>query len=83
MSDARLRFDLATYDANGDQYFLDNVVLEKTGAATTTLPPVTYGPADYLKLLQDWMKTDSPADVNDDNIVNSRDLGIMMSRWGR
>jgi hypothetical protein len=42
-----------------------------------------YSNDDFALLAIDWMKnvTSSPADVNGDKIVNSRDLGIMMSNW--
>jgi hypothetical protein len=42
----------------------------------------TYGIADFTLLVTNWLKTvSSPADVNGDGTVNSRDLGIMMSNW--
>ncbi|MFZ1735767.1 MAG: fibronectin type III domain-containing protein [Candidatus Moraniibacteriota bacterium] len=44
----------------------------------------TYSIADFTALVADWLKTGSgfASDVNTDNVVNTRDLGIMMSFWG-
>jgi hypothetical protein len=44
----------------------------------------TYGNSDFAALVSDWQKNldNSPADVNADNVVNSKDLGVMMSNWG-
>ncbi|QQR77190.1 MAG: fibronectin type III domain-containing protein [Candidatus Moraniibacteriota bacterium] len=43
----------------------------------------TYSIADFTALVVDWLKTGSgfASDVNADNVVNTRDLGIMMSFW--
>ena len=42
----------------------------------------TYNLTNFLQLTADWLKTiSSPADVNADGKVDSRDLGIMMSNW--
>ena len=43
----------------------------------------TYNLQDFKNLVKDWLKTitDSPADVNLDNKVNTRDLGIIMNGW--
>ena len=44
----------------------------------------TYGISDFINLVTDWLKTESGliSDVNNDGVVNTRDLGIMMSNWG-
>ena len=43
----------------------------------------TFGASDFSQLVNDWLKTgNSTADVNSDGVVNTRDLGIMMSNWG-
>lgn len=43
----------------------------------------TYGLADFVNLVAQWLQTGTglSADVNTDNVVNTRDLGIMMSFW--
>ncbi len=46
--------------------------------------PTTYNLTNFTQLVTDWLKTiSSPADVNQDGKINSRDLGIMMSNWGQ
>jgi hypothetical protein len=54
-----------------------------TQSCTTPIPPKTYTLADFTNLVVDWLKsiTGSPADVNLDNKINSKDLGIIMSNW--
>jgi len=43
----------------------------------------TYNLTNFTNLVKDWLKsmTGSPADVNSDGKVNSKDLGIMMDNW--
>ncbi len=68
--------DVAVNDDNGTY-----VVLTRT-PALITVTGVTYDNADFADLVTDWLQTgSSSADVNSDNIVNARDLGIMMSNW--
>jgi len=46
--------------------------------------PPTYGISNFINLVSDWLKLEPPdleSDVNNDGIVNTRDLGIMMSNW--
>ncbi len=45
VSDARLRFWLAPFDATGDQYFFDDVVLTRAGT-TGSAPTITSHPAN-------------------------------------
>ncbi len=66
------------------------VSFESTGGSTFRLvetgspPPKTYNLTDFTNLVADWLQTKtSPADVNSDGTVNSRDLGIMMSHWAQ
>jgi len=46
-------------------------------------PVRRYTAIDFVRLVSDWLKTGiiSLGDVNGDQKVNSRDLGIMMSSW--
>ena len=44
VSDARLMFRLALYDANGDRYYLDNIVLEKSSVVAPVPPAITLQP---------------------------------------
>lgn len=43
----------------------------------------TYSLSDFTALVSQWLQAGSglSADVNTDNVVNTRDLGIMMSFW--
>lgn len=41
----------------------------------------TYNLTAFVSLLSNWLKTGTTSDLNADNIVNTRDLGIMMSKW--
>lgn len=43
--------------------------------------PVTYNIANVVTLITDWLKSGTSSDINNDNIVNTRDLGIMMNKW--
>ena len=48
-------------------------------------PHTVYGLSNFIQLVADWLKSEPPAlesDVNGDGVVNTRDLGIMMSNWG-
>lgn len=57
-------------------------VLTTRNAAAVTVTGATYGNSDFASLVTDWLQTGaSSADVNSDNVVNTRDLGIMMSNW--
>lgn len=44
---------------------------------------MAYRLSDFLKLSLDWLKAViSVVDLNSDGVVNAKDLGIMMSKWG-
>lgn len=44
--------------------------------------PTTYNLTNFISLFQNWLGIgNSTSDVNNDGIVNTRDLGIMMSNW--
>lgn len=46
---------------------------------------ITYGVLDFKELFSKWLQAPAISgvlpDLNDDDIVNTRDLGIMMSNW--
>ena len=47
-------------------------------------PHTAYGLSNFIQLVADWLKSEPPtleSDVNGDGVVNTRDLGIMMSNW--
>lgn len=55
---------------------------EKSATVTSSTQMRTYTITDFTLLVTDWLQTmTSAADVNSDGIVNTRDLGIMMSHW--
>ncbi len=59
-------------------------VLKTRTPATVTVNAKTYTNADFANLAADWLQAvpGSLADVNSDGVVNTRDMGIMMSNWG-
>lgn len=65
----------------------NDVIGTVTGATITvgSPAPVTYNATDFAHLLDNWLQTVSGGkevgNLNTDNIVNTRDLGIMMSNW--
>lgn len=69
-------YTVLAYDADGNVSAQSAPVLAKTLSKT-------YSISDFVSLVTDWLKTESgsPADVNSDGSINSRDLGIMMSNW--
>lgn len=56
---------------------------DKSTSVTVSTQTRTYGLADFTALVAQWLQTGTglSADVNTDNVVNTRDLGIMMSFW--
>jgi len=52
------------------------------GSVTITASQATYNMTNFTKLVADWGKPgDAVSNVNSDAIVDTRDLGIMMSYW--
>jgi chitodextrinase len=70
------QYYVTAFDADGNESSNSNVVSATTLAKKYTL-------SDFANLVADWLKTtdSSPADVSQDGVVNSKDLGIMMSNW--
>lgn len=73
---------------SGDKERFESALFRDTSSgaikaeASFSIVSKSYVLADFLQLISDWLKTIvSPADVNGDGKVNSRDLGIMMSKW--
>ncbi len=42
---------------------------------------VTYSILNFTSLISNWLHLGTASDLNYDNIVNTKDLGIMMSKW--
>ena len=55
----------------------------KSSTVSVNTQVKTYTLTDFVMLVGNWLKTGSglAGDVNADNSVNTRDLGIMMSFW--
>lgn len=55
----------------------------KSTSAQVNTQVKTYSLTDFTALVAQWLQSGSglSADVNTDNVVNTRDLGIMMSFW--
>ena len=72
----RDRYTVLAYDADG------NVSAQTAGVSVTTLAR-RYSIADFSALVSKWLQnvTGDPSDVNSDGVVNTRDIGIMMSNW--
>ena len=63
-----------------------NIVTATVNSGSITLQDnhEKYGIANFVQLKNDWMQTKtSTADVNNDGIVNAKDLGIMMHYWNK
>ena len=67
------------YD-NNEVLICDKIKLVSSGS-----PSTIYNISHFAQLLIDWLKSIvdpfSVVDLNEDGIVNTRDLGIMMSNW--
>jgi len=83
-------WDIGAYEYGGSaqpQEICGNSVCADTENCTTCPSDCqcaeTYSITDFISLVADWLKniSGSPADVNLDGLVNSKDLGIMMSGW--
>ena len=70
-------FAVSAYDTSSNE---SNCSLE----VSKTIAAKTYNSVDFQNLVSQWLQTGTglSADVNSDSVVNSRDLGIMMSHWG-
>ncbi len=68
-------YTVTAYDASNNESSQTTPVFVDT-------PPRTYNNADFENLVHDWLQAkSSPTDINGDGIINSRDMGIMMSDW--
>ena len=75
--------------ANDGRFYYDDVIIsgDRIGPsyfaalAAYNNPPATYTIADFLSLVAAWLTNNASSDKNSDNIVNTRDLGIIMSNW--
>ncbi|MGB2791254.1 MAG: fibronectin type III domain-containing protein [Candidatus Moraniibacteriota bacterium] len=56
---------------------------DKSSSVQVNTQVRTYSLSDFVTLVSQWLQsgTGLASDVNTDNVVNTRDLGIMMSFW--
>ena len=61
----------------------DNNESAKSSQISVATQSKKYTISNFVNLIADWLKVSSTsqADVNKDGIINSRDFGIMMSKW--
>ena len=69
---------LYVVDANGS---VNTNGFSVTLGSSQSSPPSSYGISNFLQLLADWLTSASTSDKNSDGLVNTKDLGIMMSGW--
>ncbi len=43
--------------------------------------PVTFSISNFTTLISNWLHLGTVSDFNADNIINTKDLGVMMSKW--
>lgn len=69
-------YTVLAYDGDG------NSSAQTAGVSVTTLAR-RYTITDFTALVSKWLQnvTSDPSDVNSDGVVNTRDIGIMMSNW--
>lgn len=76
LEDTSYAYSVTAYDTDQNESQLSPSISVKTLFTT-------YGLNDFVNLVADWLEDnpDSPAEINGDGVVNSQDLGIMMSHW--
>ncbi|MCK9379302.1 MAG: hypothetical protein M0P97_04140, partial [Candidatus Moranbacteria bacterium] len=58
-----------------------NVSTSRSGSVTINLS--TYTLTNFISAITNWLQIgNETSDVNSDGVVNTRDLGVMMSGWG-
>jgi len=80
---AKVRYvELRTISAYNDDPWATLAEIDLEGQLVAEAPQ-TYGISDFIQLVSDWLKSETnlTSDLNNDNTVNARDLGIMMSGW--
>lgn len=81
-----LSFDTTNLDPT---YYVDDFVVSRerigpsyfAALAAYQNPAPTYAISDFFQLVSDWFTSNASSDFNGDNLVNSRDLGILMGNW--
>ena len=61
----------------------DETGIDCGGVCDTCVVPTIYTLTNFISAITNWLGIgDETSDVNSDGVVNSRDLGIVMSGWG-
>ncbi len=70
--------------SNQDQTtYMDNIVIANRHIGPVNTPLVTYSVSNFTTLFSNWLHTGNGnvSDFDFNNIVNTKDLGILMSKW--
>jgi len=60
----------------------DETGIDCGGVCEACVVPITYGLSNFISAITNWLQIgNTESDVNSDGIVNTRDLGVMMSGW--
>ncbi|KKQ21823.1 MAG: hypothetical protein US37_C0007G0021 [Candidatus Moranbacteria bacterium GW2011_GWF2_37_11] len=60
----------------------DETGIDCGGVCEACVGPITYGLSNFISIITNWLGIgNETSDVNSDGIVNTRDLGVMMSNW--
>ncbi len=61
----------------------DETGIDCGGVCEACIVPTTYGLSSFISAITNWLGIgNETSDVNSDGVVNTRDLGVMMSNWG-
>ena len=61
----------------------DETGIDCGGVCDACVVPATYGLSNFISAITNWLGIgNETSDVNFDGIVNTRDLGVVMSNWG-
>ncbi len=60
----------------------DETGVDCGGVCEACIVPTTYGLSNFISAITNWLQIgNETSDVNSDGVVNTRDLGVMMSGW--
>ncbi len=51
------------------------------GLIGATSVPSTFSISNFNNMIPNWLRKTTSSDLNSDNIVNTKDLGLMMNKW--
>ncbi|HBO16742.1 MAG: hypothetical protein UR69_C0001G0293 [Candidatus Moranbacteria bacterium GW2011_GWE2_35_2-] len=61
----------------------DETGIDCGGVCEACVVPITYGLSNFISAITNWLGIgNETSDVNSDGVVNTRDLGVVMSNWG-